>query len=323
MTTSAREQVPRMLALVPYLRARESIPVDQVADDFGVSRSQIVKDLNVLWFCGLPEAVTGDMIDIDMDALESEGVVRVDNTDFLPRPLRLSVAEALSLIVALRTLRESATVAELPTIESALAKLESAAGDGAAAAAAVQVHIERADPAVHAAAREALDTCRRLHLTYLVPARDEQTERDVDPLRLVTEEGRPYLEAWCHRAEGVRLFRLDRVTHAEVLDIAADLHDAVERRDLSEGLFTPGHDDLGAVLDVDGPSRWIAEHHPVDAQREQPDGSLRIWLRVADPGWLRRLVLRQGGGVRIVSPVWLALEVEQSARAALLGYEAH
>ncbi|MDQ3628201.1 MAG: WYL domain-containing protein [Actinomycetota bacterium] len=323
MTASAREQVPRMLAMVPYLRAHEGIPVDQVAADFGVSRSQIVKDLNVLWFCGLPEAVTGDMIDIDMDALEREGVVRVDNTDFLPRPLRLSTAEALSLIVALRTLRDSATTAELPTIESALVKLESAAGDGAAASAAVQVHIERADPAVHAAAREALSSGRRLHLTYLVPARDEQTERDVDPLRLLTEEGRPYLEAWCLRAEGVRLFRLDRVTRAQMLDTAADPHDAVARRDLSEGLFTPGENDLEAVLDVEGPSRWIAEHHPVDAQSEQPDGTLRVWLRVADPGWLRRLVLRQAGAVRIVSPAWLSDEVEESARAALQAYGVH
>lgn len=323
MTTSAREQVPRMLALVPYLRARGGIPVDQVAADFGVSRSQIVKDLNVLWFCGLPEAVTGDMIDIDMEALDSDGVVHVDNTDFLPRPLRLSAAEALSLIVALRILRDSATAAELPTVESALAKLESAAGDGAAASAAVAVHIERADPAVHAAAREALDTGRRLHLTYLVPARDEQTERDVDPLRLLTEEGRPYLEAWCHRAEDVRLFRLDRVSAAEVLDTPADTHDAIPRRDLSEGLFTPGEDDLEAVLDVDGPSRWIAEYHPVDSSSEQPDGSLRVWLRVADPGWLRRLVLRQGGAVRIVSPAWLAGEVRESARAALHAYGVH
>jgi proteasome accessory factor C len=66
MTQSARDQVPRMLALVPYLRGRDGIPVDQVAADFGVTPQQIVKDLNVLWFCGLPGAVTGDMIDVDM-----------------------------------------------------------------------------------------------------------------------------------------------------------------------------------------------------------------------------------------------------------------
>ncbi|MGI8676310.1 MAG: WYL domain-containing protein, partial [Nocardioidaceae bacterium] len=46
MTQSARDQVPRMLALVPYLRSREGVPVEQVAKDFGVTTAQLVKDLN-------------------------------------------------------------------------------------------------------------------------------------------------------------------------------------------------------------------------------------------------------------------------------------
>ena len=50
-----------------------------------------------------------------------------------------------------------------------------------------------------------------MHLRYYVPGRDEATERDVDPMRLLVVEGRPYLEGWCLRAEGMRLFRLDRV----------------------------------------------------------------------------------------------------------------
>ncbi len=309
-----------MLALVPYLRRHEGVPVDSVAADFGVSPRQIIRDLNVLWFCGLPEAVSGEMIDIDMDALEEQGVVHVDNTEFLARPLKLSVPEALSLIVALRTLRESATADELPTIESALAKLESAAGDGAAASAAVEVHVERADPRVHATVRRALDQSRRLHLAYLVPSRDERTERVVDPLRLLTAEGRPYLEAWCHRAEDVRLFRLDRVVEATVLDEAAPRHDDVERRDLSAGLFQPGAADVVAVLELRESARWIAEYYPVDEAVEAEDGTLRVTMRVADLGWLRRLVLRQGGLARVVQPAGVDDDVRQVARAALAAY---
>ena len=82
-------------------------PSSRSPRDFGVDRQTIVNDLNVLWFCGLPEAVTGDMIDVDMEALETDGVVRLDNADYLRRPLRLTAREALALIVALRTLRET------------------------------------------------------------------------------------------------------------------------------------------------------------------------------------------------------------------------
>jgi proteasome accessory factor C len=68
------------------------------------------------------------------------------------------------------------------------------------------------------AARDALRRRRRLHVRYLVPSRDEATERDVDPMRVLNIGERWYLEGWCHRAEAVRLFRLDRVVGIEVLD---------------------------------------------------------------------------------------------------------
>ena len=317
--TGARGQVTRMLALVPYLRSHEGIPVDQVATDFGVTTAQIIKDLNVLWFCGLPDAVTGEMIDVDMDALESEGVVYIDNAEFLPRPLRLTKYEALSLIVALRTLRASAGESERFAIESALAKLESAAGDGAATAKTVEVHVEDVAPDVKAVVSDALVEGKRLHLAYLVPSRDEQTERDVDPLRLVTGEGRPYLEAWCYRAEDVRLFRLDRVTEITKLDEPVAEHD-VAHRDLSEGLFQPDPDSPRAVLDLHPSAHWIAEYYPNDSIDERPDNVLRVAMRVGDIAWLRRLVLRQGGAAVVVEPTTLADEVGTQARDALAAY---
>ncbi|UYM05055.1 helix-turn-helix transcriptional regulator [Solicola gregarius] len=317
--SGARDQVTRMLALVPYLRSHEGIPVEQVASDFGVSTSQIVNDLNVLWFCGLPDAVTGEMIDVDMEALESDGVVYIDNAEFLPRPLRLTKYEALSLIVALRTLRASAGEHEREAIESALAKLESAAGDGAAAANTVEVHVEDVADDVKDTVAEALAGGRRLHLAYLVPSRDEQTERDVDPLRMVTGEGRPYLEAWCYRADDVRLFRLDRITDVTVLDEPVAEHD-IAVRDLSAGLFQPDPDSPRAVIDLHPASHWIAEYYPNDSIEQRPDGVLRVAMRVGDLAWLRRLLLRQGGAATVVEPESLAADVGTQAREALASY---
>ena len=128
-TANAQEQVERMLALVPYLRSRDGIPVDDVARDFGVPPAQIIKDLKVLWFCGLPDAVTGDMIDIDMEALDGEGVVKLSNADYLTRPLRLAPHEALALMVALRALQEVSGPGQRDAVDRALAKLEAATGE--------------------------------------------------------------------------------------------------------------------------------------------------------------------------------------------------
>ena len=320
MAANAQTQVERMLALVPYLRSREGISVDQVARDFKVKPAQIIQDLNVLWFCGLPDAVPGDMIDIDMDALDGEGVVRLSNADYLNRPLRLAPHEALALAVALRALREASGDQEKDAVDRALAKLEQAAGESVAPAAAVDVHIDPVDPEIRAAVDRALRDNRRMHLRYYVPGRDETTERDVDPLRLVFSEGQAYLEAWCHHVEETRFFRLDRMTTADVLDQSASAPAGVQRADLSKGLFRPASDDPLAVLEVAAAARWVADYYPTEEQVELGDGRLRVTLRFRDEQWLQRLVLRLGGAACIVEPAEVAEAVRTRAREALANY---
>jgi proteasome accessory factor C len=322
VSADARTQVERMLALVPYLRGREGIPLDDVARDFNVKPGQIVKDLNVLWFCGLPDAMPGDMIDIDMDALEGEGVVRLSNAEFLSRPLRLAPHEALALVVGLRALREAASDREREAVDRALAKLESAAGEAATAAEAVDIRVDPVDPALRAAVDLALHTNRRMHLRYYVPGRDETTERDIDPLRLVIAEGHAYLEGWDTRVEEVRFFRLDRMTAAEVLDEPASPPVDAGRADVSGGVFRAAADNPVAVLELDRSARWMAEYYPIEETRELPDGRLRVTLRVRDHEWLIRLLLRVGGGATVVEPREVADAVRQRARAALANYTA-
>ena len=168
--------------------------------------------------------------------------------------------------------------------------------------------------------RQALEAGCQLHIGYVVPSRDERTERDVDPLRLVTAEGHSYLEAWCHRVQDMRLFRLDRVVAAQQLDQPVGSHPELTRRDLSAGLFQPGQDDLVATLELDASAAWIAEYYSTEEVTQIGDGRLRVRLRVGDEGWLRRLTLRQGGRVRIMEPAGLGADIASTARRALEAY---
>ena len=321
--SGAREQVGRLLALVPYIQAREEVSLEQAAKDFGVRPAQIVRDLKVLWFCGLPGLGMGDLIDVDMDALEEGGVIRLSNADYLTRPLRLDSSEASALIVALRALRDGGDDAVRPVVDRALAKLEAAAGDGAALAARVDVQLTPGEAAVGSLRERlagALAEGRQVRLDYYVPSRDESTERVVDPLRLVTAEGNSYLEAWCHLAEGQRLFRLDRVSTAQVLDSAVQEHPDLAPRDLSEGLFQPSADDLLVTLRLSPEARWVAEYYPVEDTQEAGGGALTVRLRVGDPAWLTRLVLRLGGAATVEDPAGLAAAVRETATSALRSY---
>lgn len=323
--SGARDQVGRLLALVPYIQAHDEVSLEQAATDFGVQPAQIVKDLNVLWFCGLPGLGMGDLIDVDMDALEGQGVIRVSNAEYLSRPLKLDSSEASALIVALRALREGSDEAVRPIVDRTLGKLEAAAGDGAALAAQVDIKIARQDVTVNEL-RERLSQAvaqgRQVRLDYYVPARDESTERVVDPLRVVTAQGNTYLDAWCHLAEDQRLFRLDRISTAEVLDSPVERHD-VEPRDLADGLFQSSPEDTLVTLRLHPSARWVAEYYPIESVEEIGDGGLRVRLRVADPAWLTRLMLRIGGAADIEDPAELADVVRHTAVQALAGYEHH
>jgi proteasome accessory factor C len=318
----AKEQVRRLLALLPYLLAHPGARVADVARTFHITEKQLVSDLGVLWFCGLPGMMPGDYIEVDMDAVEGEGVIHVSNAEFLARPLRLTADEALGLLVALRVLRESGRQAERALLDPVIERLEKAAGQVDAGLDKVAVRVDATeDPKVRQVLHDALARGRRVHLRYWVPYRDETTERDVDPMRLLQAEGWTYLEGWCHRADDVRLFRLDRVSDVRVLDEPAAPPPQARPRDLSEGLFRPSPDYPVATLELEPSAAWVAEYYPCEQVTELRDGSLRVRLRVADPRWLRRLALRLGGGARVVEPPELAEAVRQDAVDALAAYE--
>jgi len=220
-------------------------------------------------------------------------------------------------------------LAEVPGLEdrSALsrliAKLEAAAGEAAAASAKVAVQVDTPGEGVSAYAaqlRAALLARHRVHLRYYVPGRDEATERDVDPMRLLVVEGRPYLEGWCLRAEGVRLFRLDRVLGLEVLDVPSAPPAEAEPVDVDQGLFRPSPDDVLVELELTAAGRWVAEYYPCESVTDLEEGRLRVVLRTPDTGWVRRLALRLGEDGRVISPAPLVVEVREAAAAALANY---
>jgi proteasome accessory factor C len=322
--SGAREQVSRLLALVPYLQVRTDVSLSQVAADFGVTPEQIRKDLGVLWMCGLPGLTPDKMIDVDFEAIEEDpdGVVRIDNADFLARPVRLGSSEASALIVALRALREGSNESSHDVIDRCLVKLEEAAATGTAPPR-VEVHLAASETGRRHAAvlADAINGNRQAQLDYYVPTRDETTRRIVDPLELLTADGHDYLDAWCHLAGGRRLFRLDRMHSVELVDEPRQAHELTPR-DLSEGLFEPGPEDVVAMIHLERHTRWVADYYPVDAVEELGEGRLAASLRVSDPRWLVRLALRLAPAVTVVEPPGLRQEVDRTATAALALYDA-
>ncbi|MGQ0574865.1 MAG: helix-turn-helix transcriptional regulator [Pseudonocardia sp.] len=314
MSPGVTERLPRLLSLVPYLLARPGIAVAEAAADFGTTEKQLRRDLELLWMCGLPGYGPGDLVDLSF----AGDTVTVTEDAGMRRPLRLTTAEASALLVALRTLGDVPGMVDTDAVRRATAKIERAVGDAGRDGLAVQ--LTRQEEATTSTVRAALDAGAALRIVYYTAGRDVVSRRVVDPMRLLLVEGRGYLEAWCRRAEAVRLFRLDRVDAVDVLDEPAAPPPDVEQTDVSAGLFRPSPEHRSAVLLLESEARWVAEYYPVDEVVELgAGGRARVLLRFADPAWLVRLVLGLGGGATVLEPVELARAVRERAQAALAG----
>jgi len=315
MITSA-ERLRRLLALVPYVVSRKAVGLADAAATFGMTERELIDDLNLAWCVELMAPEPYCPIDLSYEG----GEIVVSQAESIARPLRLAADEASALLVALRML------AEVPAGGSAvarlIAKIESAAGASAAASAQINIQIDVPNArGMSAKITAALAAGKRLHLRHYNPKTEEVTERDVDPMRLLVVEGRSYLEGWCLLAEGVRLFRLDRVLDLTVLDEPAAVPESAEPVDIEQGLFRPSESDERVELELAPGARWVAEYYPCESVTELDEGRLRAVLRTPDTGWVRRLALRLGEDARVAAPAALAEEVRASAAAALALYD--
>jgi len=313
---TAGARLSRLLAVVPWLSANDGVTISEAARHFGVSDKQLLDDLWLLICTGRPGHLHGDLVDIQF--WDEDGSIHVLDAQTIDRPLRLSPDEASALVVALRYLEQLPGLHQRDVLASAITKLESAAGEALAAADGVTVAIESLVPEeIGTAVATAITSNRRLHLSY-VAASDVRSERDVDPMRILSLDGRSYLEGWCLSAEAVRTFRLDRIESVIILDTPTAIPDDATGVDVSLGLRPDGP---LVTLELQPEAAWIADEYPNESVEDLTDGRVMVTLPVSDERWLTQLLLRMSGTVRIVDRPELSSDVLMAAERALARYE--
>ncbi|MDO5499838.1 MAG: WYL domain-containing protein, partial [Propionibacteriaceae bacterium] len=244
------------------------------------------------------------------------------NAEFLARPLRLTPDEVLPLILGLRTLREVAGPDAAVSIDSALAKLTSVAGESAGVADRIRIGVRAAEEPVREAISTALAGGVRLRLVYDSASRGRTTTRLVDPHSLRMRDGYAYLEAWSDPVDGTgagwRSFRLDRIAQAEVTAEPAPPRPG--QPDSPHGWLDRLSEAAEVVLELAAPATWVAEYYPIEESAPTSGGGLRVRLRVADPAWFRGLLLRLGAEARVVEPAGAGESARAEAVAALAHY---
>jgi proteasome accessory factor C len=192
----------------------------------------------------------------------------------------------------------------------ALAKLETVLGVGAGDA--VGVELAPVTPDVLAVVQEAAARHQRVELDYYSFGRDDRSTRTIEPWRVFNAQGQWYLAGWCQQAEGERLFRVDRISRATMIDETF----APPPEPPPPAVFHPSETDPVVVLDLAAGARWVAEQYPNEGVDELPDGRLRVRLRVSERAWLERLLLRAGRDATVVDGAVVEDAPSLAARAA-------
>ncbi|NKE09812.1 WYL domain-containing protein [Kocuria subflava] len=272
-SNSSADRLARMLEIVRYVYGHQGVALDDVAAHVEASTEQVVEDLTTLFVCGRPGHTPDQLIEASWD----EGAVTVGNADEISSPVRLTQPEASALLVGLQTLR-SLPGEHTPAIESALRKVAEAAGEPAAVAEAVGARPDETfvalavaaqeaqapvtdhedSSAVAATVRHAIDAKQRLSISYIVASRDEVTQREIDPLRLVSANSHWYVLAWCARAQDFRDFRLDRIRSAVAVG-QAETHD--DDATVRPPAATVAAAEQEIVLVTDRRARWVADQY--------------------------------------------------------------
>jgi proteasome accessory factor C len=291
--------------MLPWLMERGEVPVAEMAERFGLTEEQLVKDIELVSMCGLPPYLD-ELIDVWID----DGMVATGIPRVFTKPLRLTAPEGFALLVAARVAMQMPGADTEGALARALEKLAAALGD--------VVVVEQPQPPATADITTAAADSARMRVSYWSATAAGPTEREITPRRVFLDRGRWYVIADDRRSGEERTFRIDRIESWErtgVIDAARE----VAAPD-SEGWFENA--DLPvARLELLPSAGWVVERYPTRSVEQHGDRT-EVELTVTDPSWLRELLLRLGPSARVLEPVaWQGLGAEAAA-ALLTRYEA-
>jgi proteasome accessory factor C len=298
-----RYRLRRLMAIVGWLAKVGAAPIDEVARRFGLEQDELVRELELAACCGIPPYSP----DALMEIVVTDQSVEAFLPEGLARPRRLTPAEGFALAAAAKTILAVPGADVDGSLGSAAAKLEAVLG------AREGLNVDLPSPPLLADVQRLVDEHHSADIEYHSGSSDEVTQRRIDPVQVVSLDGHWYLDAYCHRAEGLRRFRVDRIRGlVERGDVVQSLPTP---RPPSADAFVPGPGSEVVQLELGPPATWVLDSVPVLTSAPRPDGGIDVVLAVGGTAWFERLLLQAGPEARVVGPPeWTGVGAQAAER---------
>ena len=303
----------RLVAMVLFLQGRRVVRASEMAKHFEVTERTIYRDMSALGEAGVP--ISGEA-----------GVGYCLMKGYQLPPVMFTAEEASAFFVGGELVKQFTDASLQGPMASALDKLRAVLPrdrqdhvEKLVSRTIVRGRVGRAAPDVGTqrwmvTVQQGVVLRRVLRMAYRGLERDEDTQREVEPLGVVFYGGCWYLVAWCRLRKGIRHFRVDRIQRLELLPVTFP---AREDFSLAEHMERSG---------VEGESRpvriWFHDLARERAQREsyatlsedkRRDGGAEFTLYSYSLEWTAQWLLSFGDRAEAVAPARLRQLVRTAA----------
>jgi predicted DNA-binding transcriptional regulator YafY len=171
----------------------------------------------------------------------------------------------------------------------------------------------------------ALLTRKKLHITYYARGKDETTEREISPQRLIFYRDNWYLDAFCHLRKDLRSFAVDCISKAIITNSKAD---EISERQLHEhfaesyGIFSGKASQRAKLKFTPEKARWVSSEtwHGQQVGTFDKEGNYLLEFDYNQDPELVMDILKYGAGVEVLAPTSLRKRVKDELVNALNNY---
>jgi len=303
MVDNAASRALRTMDLIPYILENPGISIGKLAKQFSVSEKQVESDLQLIFMCGLPGYTPYELIDLIFE----DGVVSIIDPQVLDKPRRFTKSELVVIVLGLQLLSElSASDAtrsgKLQLLSNKIMKL---GGSNSV----VIAPSNSKSPYVEVITRAITDK-KSLTIQYQSLVKDEISVRAIIPHSLYLMNGNLYLSALDLKAKSDRIFKVELMKNCEI------------GNEISSEAVAHDSSAVEVVLDVQRAYRnFIERNSSIITAVEEQKNSFRVHLKLNNLEWLKRSILSNSPGIKVISPPSLAQEIAELAASLLASYQ--
>ncbi len=300
MSDRATVQLRRILLALPHLADGEEHELEVLAARVGCDQATLLRDLTTLLARDFEPPAFVEGVQLFIDGTRVSMV-----TSTFRRPMRLSATEMAAIDLGLAMLGAERAPDERPAIARTREQLRmlrvALPGD------VVEADIRSAALASYETLpllpylRDAANRQQPVRIDYQRADGSPPTERVVHPYALLNAEGLWYLAGHCESSTDVRIFRVDRIQSADLLDGQFERPATWRVDEVVTGRRVLRTDAPRQLRVRYGPrvARWIIER---EGATPAADGSVEVTYPLADVMWAVRHVLQYGPDAEVLEP---------------------